>query len=97
MTQVRVELEIVAQKMISQFIINNSIVEKEIEQGFKQAFERFDFVKVIENATLDTIKCAIQDSANYGKIREMVKRKADDIIDDVINKSFNQLKINFGG
>jgi len=46
-TKVRVELEIAAQRLISQFMLNNQEIEKQLEAGVKKAFENFDFEKVV--------------------------------------------------
>jgi hypothetical protein len=91
-TQVRVELDIQAQKMISQYMINNERIEKEIEAGIKKAFESIDLEKEVERSVKNCIERAIRDSADWGKIRDAVKKKTDEIVEKYIETSIAQFK-----
>ncbi len=94
-TQVRVELDVVAQKLISQYMINNDRIEKEIEIGIKRAFETIDLEKEVEKSVKNAIQKAIQDSSDWGKIREAVRKKTDEIVEFYIEKSINKFRQDF--
>ncbi len=94
-TQVRVELDIQAQKMISQYMINNERIEKEIEAGIKKAFESIDLEKEVERSVKNCIEQAIKQSAEWGKIRDAVKKKTDEIVETYIEKSIAKFRQDF--
>lgn len=86
-TQIRVELDIQAQKLINQYMIDNKRIEKEIEAGIKKAFESIDLEKEVEKSVKNCIEKAIKDSSDWGKIRNAVKKKTDVIVEEYIEKS----------
>ena len=94
-TQIKVELDIQAQRLISQYMINNERIEKEIEAGIKRAFESIDFAKEVEHSVKNCIDQAIKSSGEWGKIRDAVKKKADEIIETYIEKSISNFRQNF--
>jgi len=94
-TQVRVELDIQAQKMISQYMINNEKIEKEIESGIKKAFESIDLEKEVEKSVKNCIEQAIKQSSDWGKIRDAVKIKTDEIVETYIEKAISNFKNDF--
>jgi hypothetical protein len=94
-TKVRVELDIQAQKMISQYMINNERIEKEIEAGIKKAFESIDLEKEVEHSVKNCIEQAIKQSAEWGKIRDAVKKKTDEIVESYIEKSIAKFRKDF--
>jgi hypothetical protein len=94
-TQVRVELDIQAQKMISQYMINNERIEKEIEAGIKRAFDSIDLEKEVERSVKNCIEQAIKQSAEWGKIRDAVKKKTDEIVETYIENSISKFRQDF--
>jgi len=96
-TRVRVELEIQAQRMISQYMINNKRIEKEIESGIKRAFDSIDLEKEVEKSVKNCIESAIRQSAEWGKIRDAVKKKTDEIVEMYIEKSIAKFRQDFTG
>jgi hypothetical protein len=92
---IRVELDIQAQKMIHQYMIDNQRVEKEIEAGIKKAFESIDLEKEVERAVKKCIEDAIRQSADWGKIRDAVKKKTDEIVEVYIEKSISKFRQDF--
>ena len=94
-TQVRVELDVMAQKLISQYMINNERIEKDIESGIKRAFETIDLEKEVERSVKNAIERAIKDSSEWGKIRDAVKKKTDEIIETYIEKSISKFRQDF--
>ncbi len=92
---IRVELDIHAQKMIHQYMIDNQRVEKEIEAGIKKAFESIDLEKEVERAVKKCIEDAIRQSADWGKIRDAVKKKTDEIVENYIEKSISKFRQDF--
>ena len=94
-TRVRVELDVVAQKLISQYIIDNERIENDIEAGIRRAFETIDLEKEVERSVKNAIERAIKDSSEFGKIRDAVKRKTDEIIETYIEKSISKFRQDF--
>jgi 20S proteasome alpha/beta subunit len=92
-TVIKLELEVMASRIINQFMINNAAVEKEIEEGLKKAFESFNFKDEVEKIALNAIKDAIASSANYGKIRDIVKKKSEEIITELSDKYFEEISM----
>lgn len=58
---------------------------------FKKAFDSFDFEQIVIDATKQAIKSELQASANYGKLREVVRKKADEIAENYLDKQFKEL------
>lgn len=94
-TKVRVELDIQAQKMISQYMINNERVEKEIESGIKKAFDSIDLELEVEKSVKNCIEQAIRQSSEWGKIRDAIKIKTDEIVESYIEKSIIKFRQDF--
>lgn len=91
-TKIRFELEIAAQKVINQFMLNNRHIEDQLESGIKNAFEDFDFESEIKVATTNAIESEIRKSANWDRLTKLVREKADKIVDDHIEKHLQSLK-----
>lgn len=91
-TKIRLEIEIMAQRVISQYMISNDAIAKQIEAGVKRAFEETDIEKLVENSVRHCIEKAIHDSADWGKISKIVHEKADEIIDGYVAKSMAAFK-----
>lgn len=87
----RLELEISAQKILSHLIVHNETVEKGIEAGLKNAFETFDFERVVTEAAKRAIQREIEDASGFKAIREMVRKKADEIVNKHIEKQLEEL------
>ena len=85
-TTIKLEIEVAAQRMISQYMIHNDQLKKQLESGIKKAFEDFDFEKTIENQVRETIAGIIKKSGDWGKIRRAVEEKLSEAIDAKVNK-----------
>ena len=92
----RVEFDIAAQKCLNQVMIHNTHIEEQLEAGIKRAFEQFDFVEFVASATQEAIKSEIKNSSNWGKLRELVKKKADEIVEAHIEKEMEKWKKGMG-
>lgn len=90
--RMRIEFDIAAQKCLNQVMIQNTKIEGMIEAGIKHAFENLNFVEVVSIATQRAIKEQINDSANWGKLRDLVKKKADEIVQAHIDKQLEKWK-----
>lgn len=88
----RIEFDIAAQRAISQIILRNDAIEKQIEEGIKKAFESFDFEAAVIEATEQAIKRQIRDSSSWDKLSQLVRKKADEIVDAHIEKHMKELK-----
>jgi fructose/tagatose bisphosphate aldolase len=96
-TQIRVELDVQAQRLISQYMIDNERISKQVEIGVKRAFEKIDLEKEVENSVMGAIQRAIKESSEWGKIREAVKKKTDEIVESYIEKAIQGFKSDFEG
>lgn len=94
-TQLKVELVVMAQKLISQYMITNERIEKEIEAGIKRAFETIDLEKEVERSVKNAIERAIKDSSEWGKIRDAVKKKTDEIVEAYIENAISKVRQDF--
>lgn len=90
-TILKVELNINAQKIVNQIILNNETIEKEIKEGIESAFEKFDFKAEIEKATGEAIRNEVRNAINHGSIKEIVHKKSDEIITSIADEHFNKL------
>lgn len=92
---VRLQLDIEAQHFISQHMIHNDRLSKEIAAGVKKAFDSVDFEKEVENSVRRCIDDAIRQSTEWGKIKEAVRKKTDEIVDKYIERSINKFRKDF--
>lgn len=89
---IKFEINVAAQRMISQIVSHNEEFEKQLEAGIKQAVDEFDF-KEFSRQTVDrAIREAIQSSASWGNIRQMAVDKANKIVDEYISKEMENFK-----
>ena len=93
--KIRLELEVAAQRIIGQYMINNRRIESEIEEGVKNAFESVDIAAEVEKTVKNTIEKAIRQSGEWGKIQEVVKKKTDEIVDTYIEQAINKFRKDF--
>lgn len=93
--KIRLELEVAAQRIIGQYMFNNEKIEAEIEQGVKRAFESIDIAAEVEKTVIHSIEYAIRQSGEWGKIREAVKRKTDEIVEAYIEQAMNKFRNDF--
>lgn len=93
---VRVELDIQAQHFIGQHMLHNARIAKDIEAGVKAAFENIDIAKEVEDSVIRCIRDAIRQSAEWGKIKDAVKKKTDEIVDTYIENAINKFRKDFG-
>ena len=94
-TKVKIEVDIMAQKMIIQHMVNNERIEQLIESGIKKAFESINLEKEVEESVKKCIHEAIRQSSEWGKIRDAVKKKTDEIVDSYIDISIAKFKKDF--
>lgn len=93
--KIRLELEVAAQRIIGQYMINNKRVESAIEEGVKNAFESIDIAAEVEKTVRNAIEKAIRQSGEWGRIQEAVKKKTDEIVDTYIEQAVNRFKKDF--
>lgn len=89
---VKITLEIMAEKMLSQYIIRNEEIEEQMKVGIINAFENFNFETEIEKMVSKTINDTIHSSTGWRKVKDLVQAKADKIVDDFIEKETQKLK-----
>ena len=90
-TMMRIELDIQAQHMISQLIINNTKVEEDLKKGIKNAFDNFDFVKATEEIITKALDDAIREQTRYGNIRKNINDKVEALMEEIVTKNFNKI------
>jgi len=76
-------------------MINNERIEQLIESGIKKAFESINLEKEVEESVKKCIHEAIRQSSEWGKIRDAVKKKTDEIVDSYIDISIAKFKKDF--
>ncbi len=91
-TRFRLELEISAQKVIHQFVMHNEQIREQLESGIEAAVKKYDFQGEVEKMVDKTIKDAIWNSLNYGKLKEAVSKKVSEIADTLIDKHIKHLE-----
>ena len=89
---IKLEIEVMAQKLLQQYIIHNEQIEKQVEAGIKNAFENFDFEKEVEKIAKRAIEDSIKSSINYGSISNVIKKKSDEILNNIADKYFENVK-----
>lgn len=92
--RITTHLEIAAQKIIEQLILNNELIEEQIESGVKKALTTFDFEAEVQKATEEAIRREIKNSSNWDKLSKLVREKASKIVDDHIEKHMQILRDN---
>jgi hypothetical protein len=93
-SQIRMELDINAQKLLQQVEIDNSDLEETIkagiERGFKEIFEDDNIEKTIAELVKDEFKMTIKRSCNNWalkhKIQETISKNIEDKVDEVANE-----------
>lgn len=85
-TAVKFEINIAAERMLSQILIRNERFENELKTGIEKAIESFDFEKVIISQVQEQLRRTIQDSASWGKLRELAHKRADEVVQNYIDK-----------
>lgn len=91
-TAVTFEIKMAAEKMISQVMIRNERFQEELEKGIENAINRFDFEEFVENITKAAIEDAIKTSGSWGKLRDVARTKADEVVDNYIKKQMENFK-----
>jgi hypothetical protein len=76
-------------------VISNVRIKKDIEAGIKRVFETIDLEKEVEKSIKNAVEKAIKDSSEWGKIREAVKKKTDEIVETYIEKSIDNFRRGF--
>ena len=104
MTQIRLELDINAQKMLQQVQINNEHLEDSIKAGIERAlkeiFEGDNFEDTIAQLVKDeiqmTVKRACGDWALRYKIQDAISKSIEGKIDEVANGWAEKIVKNLG-
>lgn len=98
-TSIRFEIQVAASKIISQVMVRNENMQKELEAGITAAIENFDFKTYVEGLVSNQIKEALNSSASWGSIRELARTKADAIVDNYIKREMEafQKDVESGG
>lgn len=91
-TRLSIQLDISAQKVLHHLILHNKDIEKQVEEGIKQAIAEIDIIEVVKNAAKEQLKKAINDSQTWENFRKVVRQKADKIIEDHIEKEMESWK-----
>lgn len=91
-TTIQFEIKTAASKILSQVMVNNEKMQKELEEGITAAIENFDFKTYIEKIVTREIESAITNSGSWGSLRTIAKMKADQIVDAYIEKEMANFK-----
>ena len=77
---IKMELDVKAKKLISQYMILNETIENDIQAGVENAFKNFDFKKAVEEQVKRAINNAVRNALDYGVLATYVKKASDKII-----------------
>lgn len=91
-TNIRFEINVAASRILSDVLIRNERMTKELEEGITAAIENFDFKNHIEGLVTEQIRQALANSSSWGSIRKLAQEKADAIVDDYIAREMEQFK-----
>ena len=87
-TTFKIELDVAAQKVIHQFMLNNEQIEERLRQAIQSAVESFDFDKEIRIIAQQQLRNALHDAMNYGPLEKLVREKTQAIYNELIEKEF---------
>lgn len=85
-TTFKIELDIAAQSIIHQLMISNEEVANQLKSGIEKAISSFDFEAEVQGLTHHAIKKAIQDSLDYGKLKELIQKRTEVILDNFVEQ-----------
>jgi len=87
----KIELDLMAQRMIQGFLLHNEKVNGEIENGIKGALEKFDFEGEFARQVDKAVSNIIRDVMQTSKLREIVSNKVGELIDRYIHNQLHPL------
>ena len=94
-SRIQVRLDILAQEMISQYMVHNQEIGKEIEAGIKLAFENFDVKGEVAKSVRQTLDSTIRHSTSWGKLDRVVAEKLDALLSTYADAAVEKFKKEF--
>jgi hypothetical protein len=91
-TTFRIQLDVAAQKVIHQFMINNDHIEEQLRNAIQKTVEEFDFEAEIRVIATEQLRKAVRDAMSYGELQKKVQEVAGKIYADLIEKEFAKYK-----
>lgn len=85
-TQFRIELDIAAQNVIHQLMISNDAIEGQLKSAIEKAITSFNFEDEVHALTSKAIRDAIQDSLDYGKLKQLIQKRTEAILDNFVDQ-----------
>ena len=91
-TAIKIELNVAAQKIIHQFMTGNELIEEQLKKAIEDGITEFDFELEVKKLVQRQLSEAVRESVQYGKLRELVAKKAESIFNKMIEKEFEKYK-----
>ena len=99
LTNIRIDLGIDAQKIVSQIMIDNRLIENQIKKGIelalKEVTEEDNFIRIIANGTKESINNIIKSATHSwefkSKIEKAINSKIEGKIQDYAEKVAEQV------
>lgn len=89
---IKLELNIAAEKMINQLMINKENVHSGLEAGLKTAIENFDFEKEVEKYAVDKIRGIIRETVLGSKVESYLRKRIEKVVDELVEREIEHLK-----
>ena len=87
---IRIQLNIAASQVIQQFILRNEDLEKVISKAIEKAINDFQFEKEVHAIVSHHLRNAISESMEYGKLKEVVKKRTEAIFNTLLDKELSK-------
>ena len=88
MSAFKIELEIAAQNVIHQLMISNENIEGQLRSAIEKAISSFNFEAEVQGLAHKAIRDAIKESLDYGKLKELIQKRSEAILDAFVETQF---------
>jgi len=89
---IRMELDLQAQRVIHQYMVDNAKISEEVTRGIKEAFDSFDIAEAIRKEVSHCLQEAVRGSGNWSTLRATIQKKMDIVVEEHIEKTLESLK-----
>ena len=86
LTNIKMELQIPGQRLISALAIHSEKIAKEITEGVEKAVAAFDFEKEVELQTGKMIREIIAKTMWGNSVKTLVEKKVNDIVQELVER-----------
>lgn len=91
-SKITLELEVHAQRIISQYMLHNESIEADIKIAVENAFNKFNFQKAIEDRITFQLEQAVSRSTSWDKIHTLTQTRVNEIVDKFVDTQLNNVR-----